>query len=416
MHTHMQRSLDTMTTWASTWKVTFSALKTQMVIFWHRTTLPPTYRMPLCTAVRPLPLHLSGFEIERVDSYVYLGVTLFKTLSWEPHINDIIRKASPTSHQISRLVSCTSRPSLPVIRHLVAAVLIPKLAYGLPFITLPYKKTPLYTSLKRLIITPLRRALGVPHNAHHNSVMLESRLMPLNYFQCYLSITTAKRHIMQANDAAEQQRRYSLIFTPQSYTLPIMHPLRNIASNCRFAYIGSNPPSLQQLQTTTNKTLRQHVFNRFYHDWKLDQSTALIGNTHSLLPFYKDIPTLEPTKLPSYLKVLNTTDATTMARLRFNRARLNQSLHHRSRSDTDMCPTCGNANESVEHILMHCPRYAKARYDCQVALSYHTPYVLSLQSILGSHQKLVSTTSMLTSHILNILATFIRNIRTIRRM
>ena len=154
-----------------------------MVIFWHQKRLPPAYHMPLCSRLRPLPLHLFGFEIKLVDTYVYLGLTLHKTLSWMPHVNEIIRRATPTSHQISRVICCNSRPSLPVIRELVTAVLIPKLAYGIPFITLPDDTNPLHTALKRLIITPLRRALGLPHNAHHNSIFLETRIMPLRAFQ-----------------------------------------------------------------------------------------------------------------------------------------------------------------------------------------------------------------------------------------
>jgi hypothetical protein len=416
VHTHMQNTLDHMTTWASTWKVTFSSLKTLMVIFWHNKSLPDSYRMPLCAATRPLPLHLSGFEIERVDSYVYLGLTLFKTLSWEPHINTIIRKATPTSNQITRLVSSSSRPSLPVIRNLVAAVLIPKLSYAMPFITLPAVDSKLEVALKQLIIKPLLRALGLPYTAHHNSVMLESRLMPLHWFQCYQSITTARRYIMLGDTPAEKQSRHSLIFTAQASTLAIHHPLRTLASHRKRLFSDTNPPTLQQLQSLSNKQIRHHVFNEFFQRWKVDHTHTLIGRQHSLWACYNTVQTVDPTRLPSYLKVLGAQDATHMARLRFNRARLNQSLHKRARSNTDKCPHCPSQVESPEHLLLHCPRYAKARYDCHTAISQHMPYHLSLASLLASHERLLSTTSMCTAPVIKLLSRFINAIRQIRSM
>ena len=203
----MQETLDKLGTWASTWKLTFSPSKTQMIIFYIHFTLSPLWQQ--------FHLTLSGFNITIVDTYVYLGVTLHKCLDWTPHITEMIRKATATSRQIARLAFYTinGRPSLPVIRQLINSVLIPKLAYGLPFINLftnPFH--PLMVQLKRLLIIPLRRSLGLPHNAHHDSIFIETRVLPVPYIQLYHSLLFARRYINQADTDEEKDKRFKTIF------------------------------------------------------------------------------------------------------------------------------------------------------------------------------------------------------------
>ena len=193
-------------------------------------------------------------------------------------------------------------------------------------------------------------------------------------------------------------------------------PTPNHCVPLQLLFFDTNQPTLQQLQALTNKELRHQVFNDFFQHWKTNHTKTLIGGEHSLLTCYQHAQTVDPTRLPSYLKVLNAGDATHMARLRFNRARLNQSLHKRARSNTDKCPHCPTEVESPEHLLLHCPRYAKARHDCHAAISQHMPYHLSLPSLLGSHDRLVSATSLHTAPVIKLLSKFINTIRQIRSM
>ena len=70
------------------------------------------------------------------------------------------------------------------------------------------------------------------------------------------------------------------------------------------------------------------------------------------------------TSFPSYFRVLSPSVASIVSRLRFNRARLNQSLNKRRVSASDKCPTCGDVVETVEHVVMFCPRYDVLRFRC----------------------------------------------------
>ena len=72
-----------------------------------------------------------------------------------------------------------------------------------------------------------------------------------------------------------------------------------------------------------------------------------------------------------YLTALHPSLASTISRLRFNRSRINHSLHKRSCTSTDVCPTCqNNTTETVEHVLMRCPRYEHLRFDLFLDLSF----------------------------------------------
>ena len=359
---HMQQTLNALATWASTWKITFSSTKTQMIIFFIGATLPSTWNS--------FKLTLSHFTIVVVDTYTYLGLILHKQLDWTTHIREIIRKATATSHHIARLAffRVQSRPSLPVIRQLINTVLLPKITYGLPFISLfADENHPLMLQLKRLLIIPLRRSLGLPHNAHHDSIFIESRTLPIPCTQLHHSLLLAKRWIKQGTtQQQQQQQRFDFIFHPDPHSndnIQYTNPLNCIAMQCNLILTTT----FTRFQGMTSQQLWDHVFKCFYHTWYTSQHPSTRRrekDTHSLFTCYKLFPVLRDTTLPSYFHLLSPSDASVISRLRFNRARLNQSLHYRHVLTTDKCPTCPDVRETVEHVVMSCPRYDAIRFKC----------------------------------------------------
>ena len=415
--TIMQLSLNTLARWASTWKITFSDTKTQMIIFHSDRTLPSTWRA--------FKLTLSYFTITIVSTYTYLGLVLHKRLSWDPHIKEMIRKATATCYHISRLAFYTirARPSLPIIRQLINAVLVPKLAYALPFINMHPNRHPLMVQLKRLLIIPLRRSLGLPHNAHHDSIFVETRTLPPHYLQMYHSLLFARRYIAQATSPAAQQERFGVLFRrfqPNAAAAPT-NPLYQIAQRC-MAIRCTHTTTLQHLMRATNKQLWDGVFSRFYDVWHLSQHPSTRtspDDTHSLFPCYAAMRVMSNTSLPSYLHLLSPSDASIVSRLRFNRARLNQSLHKRHVSPTDKCPTCPGIVETVEHVLMSCPRYDALRFRCfcalsaittQPPLSYSFPFPFLLcsfpDSVIKAH----------ANQFVHIISSFLSSVQRMRNM
>lgn len=100
------------------------------------------------------------------------------------------------------------------------SVLLPKITYAIPFIQFPYPLThSVMRQMKRLIIYPLRRSLGLPNNAHHDSIFIESRILSLPYLIIYHSILFARRYIKQAATPHEAAQRYRDMFMPNSLLL-----------------------------------------------------------------------------------------------------------------------------------------------------------------------------------------------------
>jgi hypothetical protein len=359
---HIQLALNKLGMWASTWKITFSASKTQMVIFYAYRVLPDTWN--------GFTLGLTGFTIKAVDTYKYLGLLLHKQLSWGPHIRHLIHCATPTSYHIARLASyhIFKRPSFKVIRQLVTSVLIPKLVYAIPFIQYPYPEThTVMRQMKRLIIYPLRRSLGLPNNAHHDSIFIESRVLPLRYLLIYHSLLFARRYINQAASQQEAQQRYHDIFNaPPLVTYQSnYHPMTHISSRCQ-SIRNTLTATYISFTRATSKKIWSMVFDHFYQQWYISQHPSNpMPDPHSLFPCYILSPTCSDFAIPSYLSQLQPHLSSIVSRLRFNRARLNQSLYKRARVQSDICSTCqNNTIETVEHAIMHCPRYDLIRFQC----------------------------------------------------
>ena len=412
---HMQQTLHKLSTWASTWKVTFSSTKTQMIIFYSKRTLPKAYAT--------FSLTLSSFKIMVVDTYKYLGVILHKQLQWKQHIQDVIRRATATSQLIARLATYTTqtRPPLQIIRQLIHTVLIPKIVYGLPFILLPSDPDhPLMRQLKRLLIIPLRKSLGLPHNAHHESIFVETRTLPIQYLQIHCSLLLAKRYICQAPTPHEQQQRHKQLFHPSigehTIGLTASNPLSYLRERCT-SIKSTHTETPAALTNATSKQIWEDVFNHFYKRWHTLQSTSP-ADQHSLFPCYKNLLQVK-NELPLYLTTLSPSNASILARLRLNRSKLNQSLFKRHRSHTDKCPSCPDTVETVEHVVMSCPRYDQQRFECLYTLSsiLNKPPLLSMfpfpfllcsfpDSITKSHQQ----------QIISAISTFLRYVSRERDM
>ena len=62
--------------------------------------------------------------------------------------------------------------------------------------------------------------------------------------------------------------------------------------------------------------------------------------------------------IPEILRVM----ASRIFQLRVGHAPLNHYLHKFKKIDSPRCPACGYPKETVEHFLIHCPKYAHERW------------------------------------------------------
>ena len=78
------------------------------------------------------------------------------------------------------------------------------------------------------------------------------------------------------------------------------------------------------------------------------------------------LDTLTPAS-QKYMKFIGSSEmsreaASRLFQLRVGHVPLNQYLHRFKRVDNPRCPACGHPNETVEHFIIQCPKYAHERW------------------------------------------------------
>jgi endonuclease/exonuclease/phosphatase family metal-dependent hydrolase len=357
-------TMSILTRWAHTWKISFSPTKTNIVIFTKSNGPIP---FP--------PLQLTTFLIQPVKTYTYLGVTFDSKLSPNPHLTNIARKAQSTSNFIARLYSKHNPPSYRTFNRLVQSVLVPQISYGLPFVALPSYTNPLITQIRKCIITPLRRPLGLPHYAHHNSLMIESRILPLHQLQTHASLCYAHRLLTLADEPLNTNYAATLfnMFLPNRvYQYQLANHPAQVLAKSMLTLPQTQPCMKSSLLAIPRTTLRHEVFKQFYHHWKTQQGHRSL---HSSYPD-PNPPSLE---LPIYLKHDPPHIIPLRSRFRFDRMTINHTLYRFKFANcpTPTCPTCPNVDENINHVILQCPAYDLPRYNCTTALAAYTNQPLS---------------------------------------
>lgn len=95
-HLILQRDLEALADWSSTWLMHFNVKKCAILSLTKKCN-PSTFHY-----------NIFGQTLERVDQHEYLGVTISHDLRWDDHCNKITQKASRTLGLLRRTLSpCT---------------------------------------------------------------------------------------------------------------------------------------------------------------------------------------------------------------------------------------------------------------------------------------------------------------------
>ena len=146
----LQKTLRAYTHWADLWRVTFSRDKSNIVWFSNK-HFPPD--RPAYT--------LQGFEMEVLEEYPYPGVIFNQHMRWGAQIQKVVSTIRQTRWKICRLMESEATPSIRTCRHLLTAVLIPQIAYTLPFVGYTSKQV---QKLETEMLAKTRRYLPLPHS------------------------------------------------------------------------------------------------------------------------------------------------------------------------------------------------------------------------------------------------------------
>lgn len=392
----LQRALTLMSEYASRWKITYSVKKTNVVFF----------RLGQDRRARQLPdpahtLTLTHFTIKTAPQYTYLGVTLDKYLTFIPHVHALIKRVSCTADMISRLVRRDHLPSFPIIQTLVKCVLIPQMTYSFPFIgsTLEDKvvstrqatgnptRGNMYIKLKNAILRPLLYCLGLPHNAHHASVFIESRLLDVMSLVSLTSARLAHRWLSMGDhptNVTAAMFRAHVTHAPRS----AFHPFHRMTSVIR--RVGGFSFSLPDVSVFSHlplDSLKMIAWERQYNRWRMDLP-------HSVPPYYPLLPT--KMDLPRYVHIDTPSTAAHRSRLLFARARFRFDHHRLGFQDVSdaKCAQCvADEDETVEHVISSCAAYDRPRAICARALR-----ALPLRASLRRDMFPLSSATVLVPH------------------
>jgi hypothetical protein len=363
----LQRALDFMSEYARRWKITFSSKKTNVVFFRH-SKLDKGKRHPTHA------LTLTRFAIATANKYTYLGVVLDYFLSFVPHACATIARVSCTTNMISRLVRRDHLPSIPIIRTLVQCVLVPQMVYGFAFLVIENKSVSttqatgnsthsnFYTKLKNAILRPLLFCMGLPHNAHHASVFIETRLLNIDSLLSLAAARAAHRWLwLDDTNAAATLFREHIASPP----LSALHPFSRIqVAIRRTPGFQFDVNDIQSFREIDHDALRSVVWRHQYITWR-NSRRPKTGLPFSLPPHYPRRPT--SLHLPTYMHIDDPTTAARRARLRFARARLrfDQKRLGFQDIDTPTCKQCAmDVDETVDHVIDSCSKYSAPRAAC----------------------------------------------------
>ncbi len=112
----INRDLDSLSNWASQWRVNYNATKTVYMIVSNKKN----------TIVYP-DLYLNGQVLTKVTSHKHLGITITKDMSWNLHIDAIIKKAASRLSGIRRIRFFITRKARVSLYN---ALVLPILEYG----------------------------------------------------------------------------------------------------------------------------------------------------------------------------------------------------------------------------------------------------------------------------------------------
>ena len=114
----LQQDARVMEAWAASCGLSFSASKTKLMVFTKKRKL------------RPPKVIINNEQVEIVDTFKYLGVTLDSKLCWTPHVENVCRKANIVMMQIRKVVGRNWGLKPKYCRWMYVSLVRPILTYG----------------------------------------------------------------------------------------------------------------------------------------------------------------------------------------------------------------------------------------------------------------------------------------------
>ena len=364
MHQDLQDALTALDKWARSVRMEFNPAKSKVVVFGSPNT-KHIKDMNLYTTRQPLRI---GFPLDLVDKYEYLGLWLTSNLSWVYHASMQLKRARHDTYLLCRLLRPPSAPFLPAVRRLVMNYLIPRCTYAMEHWT-PTGK--LARQLQEQMARPIRKVLGLPSSTHTVGVLVNAGIPSFQSMREHSVIrcTQRIRTRLSLNHPAKQFVRKANEWT-------------KFAKETWIRWLGDRPPN----EPIHKRELEKVLHLRTQQEWRSDAAhltsaplVEVIGQDDTFKTSYLRVETGKIAMLRTALRMRRALTQHTRARFKIGGDNVSPLCTH---------PTCSLASveDTVQHLLLECPRHADARTTLrqQASSLLNGAVEVTLAVILGS--------------------------------
>ena len=359
----LQDALDITSAWARHWCMEFNPKKSQLVYFTRRRAFHPVRQY-----------RLSGFNLEVVSSYRYLGLHLSEDYHWSKHIGELVRRASHDAFLVRRLIDHRSDRSIHfgTVRSITNSHLLPRWTYGLALMpnTLAVRKW-LFRAESELCST-IRAILGLPRSTHKVSVLVEAGLRPMTVYADYqrlrmahnmsqlpLTHATATRYATGLRDARADNTYWSTRIAAGQTTAKQRDRGDPAHIQSFYRTLLLIQTALRVLHQSIDDVARKVVIATYAY-WAASRGGAVLKS----IRHYCDSRHVGKSQ---YLYADTAIHARTRAAFRLDRIQSNGSMYRMNHgragtTSTPDCACCPGVEESIPHIINDCPLYAMHRH------------------------------------------------------
>jgi hypothetical protein len=280
----------------------------------------------------------------------YLGVIFHKNGKWDAHFNHILPKVRLAVHRICHTIQRGQHPTLPIVCDLIKTQVHPIITYGFPVVQ--FNATQRHV-LDRLIILPIKRSLSVFATTSHAALFINSRLLDVE--SLWLKSAISYAHSLQKhpqNPACQVFQTELADADADADVIPSATP----------AYTRSFASKIREIEARLNLHHDQHISSQQLKEAAAMDMLKRMKEKDPQVLFLKnfDFDHEHPTRVDHHLRADPPAVIALRSRLRLNSTLFNSPLHRRKMKDSPHCNHCG-AEETIEHVILSCPRYASAR-------------------------------------------------------
>ena len=311
--------LDKLEQWAEQWLVTFNPIKTHFLLMSLKKKNKPKINN----------IKFKNTPIMESDSITTLGITITNVLSWDPHVKNIIAKASKRLLILKYYKNTLPRIAL---ERLYTTMIRPILEYGdIVFSNLSQSTA---RSIEKVQRQAAIACTGAYKHTSYNSLLKELNWESLEERRYLNKLTTYYKIVKNIYP------RYlnSLLPTnqPSNYNLRRPQPLRPRFSRLSASTHSFFPSTTRDWNALPEQTRQAPSVNCF---------KALVRGTNNFNPYHR---------------LCNGKPLIWLSRLRMGLSALNSHRHNYNFIPTPTCIHC-NEEETTDHFLLQCVQYAAAR-------------------------------------------------------